>query len=111
MLDHFMTVQCAAHIMVGPPPAKFGADLLQILDQFIEPGITRITSAGCTKLCQRCPRNSFPVRTLSRSRISEEPPDHISGIWRRCIRNDIGYGEKSIGCFVPCEIIIASPQY
>ena len=38
MLDDFVAVQRATHIVVGPPLTKLRADLLQILDQVLEPG-------------------------------------------------------------------------
>ena len=51
MLYDFVTVQRAAHIVVGPPQTKFRADLLQNLNQFLEPGIAGIASVSRTKLC------------------------------------------------------------
>jgi len=36
--------------MMGPPLTKFGADLFEILNQLLKPGVPRIASTGCVKL-------------------------------------------------------------
>src|SRR5215469_14649344 len=110
MLDDLVTVQRAAHVVVWPPLTKFGTDLPQILNQLLEPGIARIASAGRPKLCERRPRNHFPVGTRPRGRASEESPDHVTCVWGRCIRKHVRNVEESIGSLVPCQIVMTSSQ-
>ncbi len=50
MLYCFVTIQGATHIVVGLPPTKFRTDLLQILNQLLEPFIAGIVSASRAKL-------------------------------------------------------------
>src|SRR5215469_381832 len=106
MLDDLVTVQRAAHVVVGPPLTKFGTNLLQLLNQLLEPGIAGIASAGRAKLCERRPRHHFPVGTRPRGRGDEESPDHVPCVWGRYIRKHARNGEESIGSLVPCQIVI-----
>src|SRR6266581_3472841 len=47
---------------------------------------------------------------LPRRRASEESPDHVTCVRRRCIRKGIRNGEETIGSFVPRQIVIPSSQ-
>src|SRR5579884_2464829 len=51
MLDDFLAIHRSTCLVMRPPTTKFRAGLFEILNQFLEPCIPRMASAGCTELC------------------------------------------------------------
>ena len=79
MLHDFVTLYGERRILMGPPLTKFGADLSEILNQFLEPGVTWIERTGRVKLCQDASRQLFPIGIACLvGGAGEEPPDQIT---------------------------------
>ena len=57
---------------------KFRADLLQLLYQFLEPGIAGIASTGSSKLHECRPGNHFPIGTFPHRQTGEESLDQVT---------------------------------